>query len=302
MTEPQTPLSDEDLSAALDGEADPDVIARVQSDAAARARTEALRAASTAVAAPVTPLDPAVVDQLVARALQAADGHAAGQAAVGPMAVDPMAPVAPLSPRRGRRAGPPPWLVAAGIAVVVAVGLGLVWSGTRGSTDQATSSGGAKLDQASRAATSKAGKSARPSADQRAEDSGGVAGQAPLDGTGGGGADTTPPPINLGTFKTSADLRAALAKGFPTTPATATATAPRSVQFDRCIEEVRSTLNGARNPAPLPARPSHQGYAQVEAQPTLVFEFPTRTYQPGRTAVVTAVGTNGCEPVLLFVR
>lgn len=297
MTEPPTPFSDEDLSVALDGEADADLIARVEGDAEARARTEALQAARTAVATPVAPLDPAMVDRLVARALGAADGEAA----------EPMAPVAPLSSRRARHAGPPPWLVAAGIAVVVALGLALVWSGTRGdSTDQAANSGASKLDQGSgataRGQVDKSSKSSRPGAEQRAEDSGTVAGHAAPTVTGAPGGAANPPTINLGTFATAADLRAALASGFPSTPSADAAAAPSSAQLDRCIGEVRSTLNGSRLPAPLPARPSHQGYARVEAQPTLVYEFPTTTFQPGRTAVVTAVGTNACEPVLLFVR
>src|SRR4051812_6395945 len=71
MTDHLPPLSDEDLSAALDGEAPPEVVARIAADPGAQARSAALAAVRNAVAEQPDPLRAAAVDELIVGALAA---------------------------------------------------------------------------------------------------------------------------------------------------------------------------------------------------------------------------------------
>jgi hypothetical protein len=78
MTTSPPPLDDLQLSDALDGDAGPDVAARLAGDPAARARLDQLRAARDLVAAgEVAPLPDATVDRLVAAALDPLDAPTA---------------------------------------------------------------------------------------------------------------------------------------------------------------------------------------------------------------------------------
>ena len=108
MNDPLSPLSDEDLSAVIDGEASPAVIARVEADPRAQARLTALREAIARLQAePAAPLDQKTVDRLITRALSPApDGLSS-------------------PPSRAGRRTPPSWLVAAVVLACMAIGLGL---------------------------------------------------------------------------------------------------------------------------------------------------------------------------------
>jgi hypothetical protein len=293
---PTPPSSDEELSASLDGELDParttELTARLEVDPALRARRAALASAADRVREPVAPLDAATVDELVANALAA--------------------PVVPLPARATR--GPAPWLVAAAITLLVAVGLGLVWSGRDGgASDQAStgadasSSAGATVDESTAERTDP---DASDGASTEALDTSGDTAEAPAESSEGAPTSTIPPmdaaiapPVDLGTFATGDDLRAALADAFPVpgpelgsgTSPNATV-APSSEQVERCATQLQVTLE-------LEDGPLQVGYAAVEDAPVLVYEFAADSFADGSpTTLVAAVGTEACEQVVFFER
>jgi hypothetical protein len=340
------PLTDDDLSAVLDGEAPAHVVARAEADPAARARLAELRAAADFVAAPVAALPDDVVDRLVSRALDAADqafddrpGTAAAAIATpldaradadaeadddGAGAGDDGSSdggsgdradertdddvVLPLAPRRSaRRAAPPTWLVAAVVAALVAVGLGLVWSGrSQDRTDTATST----------AATSKSAEGAgrdSSGAGSVADGADEADGDTSSDAAGGGHgspATTAVPPtdtqassagpaIDLGTFPSTAALRESLRASFPESRNAYRAedsSSPTAVAVARCAAQVQVTLS-------LDDPPTASGVATVAGDRVLVYEFATRSFDDrAPTTLVSAVTVDACDPVLTFER
>lgn len=289
MTDQPTPLTDDDLSAALDGEADAITVARLADDPAARARQDELAAATDRLrAAAVAPLDAATVDDLIATALD-----------------EPVAPAAVA----GRRRGPAPWLVAAVVAVLMAVGLGLVWSGRTGNQ---------KLDTASNRVSSDAASTASPEASDKSAGSLSGGGQSAATTTviPGHGLPTTTAPgaspssvtvVPLGAFATGDDLRTALATAFPvaaadtTSPDGSPTTAPSPTEpsreaIDRCAAQLKVTLS-------LTGDPLHQGYATVGSKDVLVYEFASTSFADGSaTTLVAAVGAEACDQVVVFER
>ncbi len=284
MTDQPLPLTDDDLSAALDGEADAATVARIAEDPAARARQAELAAAAALLRTSRVPdLDAASVDELVATALDT-----------------------PVAPPASARRGPAPWMVAAVVAVLLAVGLGLIWSGRNGSEKLDTAGGRVASDASSSAETS------NKSADTAALSGG--SGDAPTTTVipGHGPATTTGPSaplgsgstdvVALGSFATGDELRTALATSFPETaavssdaPETAPAT-PTTEAVDRCAAQVQVTLS-------LKGDPLHQGYATVGAKQVLVYEFASTSYANGSpTTLVAAVGAEACDQVVVFER
>lgn len=298
MNDPRPPLTDDELSSHLDGEGAPDLDARLAADPAATARLDQLRGAADAVHhAAVEPLPADVVDDLVARALEAAVATGGAPSEPGDHVVAPL---------RGRGRTGPPWLVAAVVLVLMAVGLGLVWSGTRGGSTEDTATGasaGRSADEATR--------------DAAAEGAGSTAG---ADGDASGGQESSPPTTtsaeaglgsaddgvtlpDLGAFETSEELRSSLADAFPASvPAGPASIAETAV--DRCAGLLREVL-------PVEGDPTHVGFAQVGGETVLVYEFiatpdegSTTTTVAGApaTTLTTAVRPAACDPLFVFQR
>lgn len=279
MTDQPTP-TDHDLSLVLDGQADPDLEARVAASPDAQARLEELRAAATAVStAAVPPLDDATIDGLITTALDA--------------------PVAPTRSSAGRPRRPAPWLVAAVVIVLMALGLTLVWAGRGSQDDQAS----AKFDSVG-ASISVGDQEA--SGEPRSSFSGGTAADTEQAAAGGHGADTTiassasETPLSLtylGAFDSGDLLRAATASSLTGAPSTAEAPeAPSDASVDRCAEQLQVTLS-------LKAGPSRAGYSTVDDKDVLVYEFPATSAVDGTdTTLVAAVGVAACDEVVIFER
>lgn len=307
MTNPPPPITDEDLSAVLDGEADVETIERVQADPAARARLEAFRVASHGLGArTVTPLPAHTVDQLIGRALAEAE---APSASTGPPSsarvADPDEVVTPLAPPRRKGARVPSWLVAAAVVVLVAIGLGLVWAGTQRNGDD---------DLASSSVQTSAPTQERSNEDRAAEDgaaSGGndsSQGEAPgaalpgSDPTSVPGANADPsfgglPLVDLGRAPNLAALREAVAEGFP-------AGAPTVTDSDRpSPEAVTRCGNLMMQIFELEQAPRAVGLAQVGSQTLLVYNFEAPSVRDGRpTTFVTANDLDSCDAAFTFER
>jgi hypothetical protein len=130
VTDASSPhFDDERLSWALD-EHDDAVAAHLAGCAVCRARSDALAEASAFAASPVAPLDPVLLDALIATAVAEAD-----------RASEPgMAPVVALaSHRRGRLHPPPVWLVGAAAALVLLAGIGSTLRRSSSTGDNLTS-------------------------------------------------------------------------------------------------------------------------------------------------------------------
>lgn len=295
MTDDPTP-TDDDLSLVLDGEADDELVARVEADPAARARLEQLRRTADALrSSSVPPLDGDVVDELIATAVDA--------------------PVAPTRPASAGRSRATPWLVAASVIVLMAVGLSLVWAGRGDDEDQA---GATRRTTLASAETS----SDAPEADATFGDASGAGASeaAPL---GGHGAPTTIAPqdasrtmdlpvVLLGSFASGAELREATASSFtPSTTATGSSPAdgeatgdqardraapPSDAAVDRCAQQLQVTLS-------MEAPPTRVGYATVDGKDVLAYEFATTSARDGKpTTLVAAVGVEACDQVVIFER
>ena len=301
MTDHSTP-TDDDLSLAHDGEADAELLARIEASPEAQARLEQLRAASRLVGnAPVPPLADGTVDELIATALDT-----------------PVAPARRTS-TTSRRRGAAPWLVAASVVLLMAVGLSLVWAGRSSDDDQASATKASEsADGIEAAGGGSVADSASPSAEERT-----AAGMVP----GGHGAPTTtaaatgsqavPPIVYLGTYPSGDRLRAATASSFTealdasgsplefgdpdpgaggeeinrTMPAP-----PAQTAVDRCAEQLQITLS-------LEAGPLQTGYAVVDDTDVLVYEFATTSARDAKeTTLVAAVGADACDEVVLFER
>lgn len=329
MTDQVTPLSDEELSAHLDGESGPEVGERIAAEPEARSRMASLAAAARAIAAePVTPLPPATVDNIVAQALAAATEveRGAGGAADAKGVSDgrPPAPlpasggsgdetgVAPLAPSRsGRgRAAPPAWLVAAVVLLVFAVGAGLVIAGRNGGRQDAaapTTSKSAASDGAADRSPSATG-GAESNQDQGSASAGspspdesptlvpGHGAPAPDPSTTVTGSFAVPAPLWLGLFSTPDALRTELATTFPAQPQPSPETPPTAASIGRCADQVGVTLA-------LKGKPLHQGYASVAGTMVLVYEFASTSFRNKQpTTLVAAVGAASCDPVVTFER
>lgn len=307
MTDHPT-FSDDDLSLALDGDADAELLARIEADPEARARLEALRAAAALVATPVDPLDDRTVDDLISTAVDT--------------------PVAPATPRRSsagsRRATP--WLVAASVIVLMAVGLSLVWAGRGTEEDQAGASRTAAdasqelSDGAADAAFSEDGAGADAGAGSSANTADAEESEAAPSG-GHGSATTIPtnpteglPVVFLGDYPSGEALRQATATSFAEALAASDTTAtfggsdpdpdatgrsrsePSAASVDRCAQQLQVALS-------LASDPLQAGYATVDDRDVLVYEFATTSAQDGsETTLVAAVGKDACDEVVLFER
>jgi len=287
MTDDHTPTTDELASADLDGEVTPDEHARVESDPLLRARREELRSASAALTTPVPPLDPSVLDEVVRRAMDEADVADAGAAAL-----TTTGPVRSLPERRARR-GPPPFLVAAAVVALVAIGLAVV------------------LSSRSRTQSSLAGKATAGDTGDKSASAGGSAAErravpAAPDATGGptGEAPSAALDRDLGEFASADALREALRARFPA-PApvagqgtTRPATSFSQTQVDRCTGVIEARDERLRQKDRL-----HVAPATIRGEPVLVLEYrTTAVVGKGPTTRVVAVGIAACEDRINFER
>ena len=308
MTDHSTPTDDE-LSLALDGKADAALQARIDASPEAQARLEQLRAAATLVSGtPIPPLDAEVVDGLIATAVDT--------------------PIAP-NQRVAARRGPTPWLVAAAVILLMAVGLSLVWAGRGSEGDQANATFQTVGDSISAESSSEAPEEAdaqftETEAGAQASTGAGKASEAPP-GSHGAGTTLVPsttsgdlPRIYLGSYPDGDALRSATAsslaetwrssgsiaaydrsttaEGPNGTSARGAGDVPSLAAVDRCAEQLRVTLS-------LKAGPIQTGYALVDGASVLVLEFAAvSSVDGGETTLVAAVGTDACDEVVIFER
>ncbi len=321
MTEPLPPLSDGDLSAVLDGEAATDVTERAQADPVAQARIDAFRTARDSLrAAPVPALDRSVVDELVARALDQTDAPATSGALVtdggGPDA-DPSEDadpddasadevVVPLAPPRGRSGGAPRWLVAAAIVALVAIGLGLIWSGRddRGTETAEVNPSAGQFD-ADDASGAGAGGGAEDNV--AAEENTDVAAEPPIapdpgvPTTSPGGPPGTADPArsvtDLGPYASLEDLRTSLGVSFPTERLPlGPGVGPSAAAIDRCQLLMMEVFD-------LPSEATRFGQATIEGEDLLVFEFAAPSAADGSpTTFLTVNEPTSCDARLSFER
>lgn len=283
MNDHHPPLSDDDLSAVLDGLADETLDARARSEAAPR--LAALAAArSTLAAATVAPLADDVVDRLVTTALRAGS-----EVTDPPGTLDPIPSIAPVHPaaptRSGRRV--PTWLVAAAVVVMMAVGVALIGTDRHGPTAKFETVGASiNANDTTEADDRAAGATSAPE--------GAVAGQAGAPATTTGAADETATIAvsDLGTFEDAAALRTALRTGFG--PGTAATPIP-SAALDRCRQQVQVSLS-------LTTDPTRTGRAKVAGREVFVYVFSYSAAGPGITELVAGVGRDACDPVVTFQR
>jgi hypothetical protein len=253
-----------------------------------------MRAASARVAEPIDPLDEATVDQLVTTAL-----------------ATPVAPDRPVA-AGGRRATP--WLVAASVISLMAVGLSLVWAGRGAEDDQAGAS--------RTAADSSSQEAGDGAADSSFEESSAAGGGEAAPSSGGHGSATTIaanpteglPVVYLGEYPSGDALREATATSFADAlassdtaasfdgadPQSETASrsrsAPPEAAVDRCAQQLQITLS-------LETNPLQAGYATVDDRDVLVYEFAATSARDGsETTLVAAVGQDACDEVVLFER
>ena len=287
MTEPLLPLSDEDLSAYPDDEVTAALRARIEDDPQAQQRVRVLSAARDAVAAaPPTPLPPDVVDAMIARAIESLDAPAD----------PPLAP--PTSIRRGRRGGSAQsttWMVAAAVVALVAIGLGMVWSGVQ-STETSDTAGNAD------AAASEA---ERQAARQESDAEGGTADAA---------FEERPPAsvepaqlVDLGSSSTGAELRRSLVDGFPVDDQDTTSdqveadppgdSEPITVgQVDSCTQQI-----GVRHGSD--AEVVDVGVATVSGERYLVYDLAlAEAHDAGDHLVAVVRVDHGCSPFITFYR
>lgn len=302
MTDHLTP-TDDDLSLALDGEADAALLARIEADPDARARLEQLRAATGRLRnVAVAPLEDDTVDDLIAAAIDT--------------------PIAPSRPASGRGRSAVPWLVAAAVIVLMAIGLTLVWAGQSSDQDQAgatkSSETGPQDANADAGSSADAAFSAEESTTGSELALSGGHGAAPTTSAPAAGSPTAEPPVlYLGSYPSAAKLREATASSFadawkasgsPLTfdsadpdpkvaPSARTAERPPSdASIDRCGDQLQVTLS-------MKAPPIQAGYATVDDQPVLVYEFAATSARSGeKTTLVAAVGLDACDEVVIFER
>lgn len=302
MTTDQPSFDDLQLSAALDGDLEPELASRIDQDAEARLRLDQLRAARDLVAAAgVTPLPEQEVDRLIATAVVATDATAPGPGAAG----DPDGPTPPVvAPPSGRRPDPvPAWLVAAVVVVLVGIGLALVYTGRDDGTDVAFDTVGQSISGASDAtAGADDGGSASldaPDAAASATAESDPAEDPPATTAAGEEAGTTgtaPELVPLGAFVDADALREHLRAGFPAPDPEA----PPATETDvdaafRCLGKIDAMFGTGSEPV-------HVGLATLAGEATVVYELPYRADDGRDTTLVVAVGELTCIPSLSFQR
>lgn len=281
---PTSPLSDDELSADLDGEVAPDVHAAIEADPAAVARRAELARARAAVGAATVPaLDPRTVDDLVGRALEAADDGT----------------VVPLARAGAGRRGPAPWMVAAAVLLLMAAGLALIYTGRDADETAMTTSGDTPSTLAAGDAEGgmEAADGARPADELSAS-------ELPQHGavvpeTGAAATTIDPNDVGfLGAFDDPAALRTAAAAQLvaSTEPPPSDATEPSIESLDRCDQQLRAVLETEETSI-------ERGWALVDGDTVLVYGFERPAFSDGSpTTVVAAVGIAACEQVVLFER
>ena len=278
MTDPHAPLSDEDLSAALDGQADASVLERLRTDPQAQERYRSLESARSFLETHAVPaLSPDLVDTLVERAI--AEGGAADAA---PAAVGNVTPLTAPPRSAHRRTGPPMWSVAAVVAALVAVGIGLVWSGRddgNGGDQAATPT--TQLDPTDAGDRSAAEQPDGPDPTFRAEP--GVPAIV----------------IDLGRFDTKEELREALRdEGVsPSGTPVESDLAPTTEQVQRCGTQVATLMEGEGI-----SDSYDKAYAQVADEAYLVYEFELDEPTDDATHLISVVDPVSCNPLITFYR
>ncbi|MCB1030370.1 MAG: hypothetical protein KDA95_03485 [Acidimicrobiales bacterium] len=271
-----TPDSDETLSAALDGELNSDLSAQVLANPANSERLATFKEITSKVGKQVDPLEDPDAQRLIDQAL--------------------MAEVVTMSPRARR--GPAPQLVAAAVVALVAIGLGLVWSGRDSNNDVQTAQSAERETSQSdeifggHGSSEKSG-SQGPAAESGDESTAGVT-------TDGATANADPGPVvDLGTFTNADALREALAVSFPaelSLTSKSAGAAPAQSQIDRCAKQLEVTLK-------IAGTSTNVGYSLVGDQSVLVYEFQIDSYKDATpTTLVAAVGADACNQVAIFER
>lgn len=277
MTDPHAPLSDEDLSAALDGQADASVLERLGTDPQAQERYRSLESARSFLAAQaVAPLAPDLVDTLVERAIREGGADAA------PAAVGNVTPLTAPPRSARRRTGPPMWSVAAVVAALVAVGVGLVWSGRddgNGGDQAATPT--TELDATDLGDRSAAEQPEGPAPTFRAEP--GIPAIV----------------IDLGRFDTKEALREALREDGVSSSGTPVESdlAPTTEQVQRCGTQVATLMDGEGI-----SDTYGKAYAQVADEAYLVYEFELDEATDDGTHLISVVDPVSCNPLITFYR
>jgi hypothetical protein len=319
MTDPPEPLTDEYLSASLDGEATspegeasaPDdasarpAVDRIASDPAAAARHEQLREAARVIGRDVAPLADEVVDDLVTEALASADQDQDDNADPDPE--DVAVPV-----RTGRRrSGPPLWSVAAALVVLVALGLSLIYRGTSGdrhgeTATTASTQPATATESAASPTSSVSGSKARSKSnttDGAATNFDAVNPDATGPQLSGSGSSPVPqakqvapkgPVLDLGEYASKDALRQATRKGFPKALPLRHSVQVSLAQVVRCA--------GLIDNSPLPVRQRiTQAAATVDGTAVLVYQYKATPSSSGapRTLIVT-MGPAACDPELVF--
>ncbi len=308
------PLDDLDLSAVLDGEADEAVLERLSADPAAQARLGQIEAVRALVAtAPVPEPSADQVDALVATAIAAADIDPTSGAHGAPndtrSGAEHLTGTTPVPASRRSRAVPP-WLVAAAVVVLVALGLSLVWMGRDADTQVAFDQVGASIDsQATSGADAGASRNESFDDDAEAPDTAAaeMAPDALLEDAPSGAPTTTGPRsgadvptlVHLGEFSDVDALREHLREGFPADPSDGSLP-ETGIEDDlaaafRCLGKVDGLFEPAGDPTDV-------GLAIVDGQPNVVYDLPYVTDEGRETTLVIAVDEVSCIPVLAFQR
>lgn len=288
MTNTPPPLTDEDLSAYLDDEVSPEVRARIEGDPKARERAQVLGRARDALrVAPVAPLSDDVVDSMIGRAIQELDSPDDA----------PVAPPASIQQRRrGRTSQSATWMVAASVVALVAIGIGLIWSGVESTETTDTA------DVAADAPTDTEGQAARqsPEAVEEGATADAIFEERPA-------ASLEPAQVvDLGSHDSDAALRRSLAGGFAPDAdpvpadevATEAALAPTPItvgQLDSCIQQL-----GVRHGHD--AEITDVGVAGVDDERYLVFDMVVEDDEAGDHLVAVVSVDHGCSPLITFYR
>lgn len=320
MTDPRPLPSDQDLSAYLDGVAPEDVEAQVRDDPAAASRLAEIRAArDLARTSGPDPLDSGVVDTLIDRALESSDRWVTGGSARrdedqntgrgGAATVTPIdahddnrssPSVSPPDESRFR-SSPPIWMVAASVALLLAVGLGLVWNDTRSDNTVDTAASTVAEQGTGHFEASDADDWSAPS-DDRTGDDDAREGDSAATGAGMPTAESLDEDliVDLGVHDDIATLRKLLATEFPADSVEASDRSGVIVsaeEVERCELQSRLLLRGDDVAAAT-------GTAVADGQDLLVYEFAVTPTSGGAVEETVAfVATDeSCRLVTAFVR
>lgn len=266
MSDPTHDSIDALLSADLDGETTRAEHDRIAADPALRTRQAELRSASRLAGQMPDPLSSAVVDDAISRALNQPPADE----------IDRPTGRNGSSGRTRVRAAPVPWLVAAAVVLLAAIGLGLIVTARSPSQRADTTSGAARRPE---------NKSAPPSSPQSTV---GTADAAPLG--------------FIGNFASPAALRAELSAKVPASrQGTAGSRAPQlsAAQANRC-----ATVIEARNPQLLRTNRQAVVTATIAGEPVVVLEYRAKSVKAGarQTTRVIALGAAACDERIDFER